>query len=99
VAELELVKTTEARIRRLFVDPLGAHVLVIIQTGTVLETFYLDGGWKRARPLSKLKGVHVTSVAWGTQLHQDSLRCVVRGACMHEGLCRQHSVFASGHCV
>lgn len=74
VLELEASRSPEARVRRLFVDPSGRHALLSLQTGSGglgslaggphLETFYVDGGLKKARPLGKLKGMAVTSVAW-----------------------------------
>lgn len=64
VSELELSKSQDARIRRLFVDPLGIHALVIMQTGSTIDTFFLDRSWKKARPIAKLRNIIVTSVAW-----------------------------------
>ena len=64
--------------RRLFVDPLGRHALLTLQTGSGsggssgLETFYVDGELKKARPLGKLKGLAVTSVAWSPLLRAHS---------------------------
>lgn len=90
VAELEASKSSDARVRRLFVDPLGRHALLTLQTssgggglvgslggltgggGAHLETFYVDGGLKKARPLAKLKGLAVTSVAWSPVLRANS---------------------------
>ena len=73
VAELEASKAPDARVRRLFVDPLGRHALLTLQSGSSggnsgLETFYVDGELKKARPLGKLKGLAVTSVAWSPLL-------------------------------
>lgn len=88
VAELEASKSPDARVRRLFVDPLARHALLTLQTGgggggglgsltggggPQLETHYVDGGLKKARPLAKLKGLSVTSVAWGPTLHANSV--------------------------
>lgn len=76
VAELEASRNADTRVRRLFVDPLGRHALLTLQTGGhgivggsgTLETFYVDGSLKRARPLHKLKGLTLTSVAWSPVL-------------------------------
>lgn len=82
VAELEASKSADSRVRRLFVDPLGRHALLSVQSGGgsggggTLETFYVDGGLKKVRPLPKLKGLAVTSVAWSPSLKAASFRCV-----------------------
>ncbi len=54
VVELEAARSPDARVRRLFVDPLGRHALLSLQTGggglgslaggPHLETYYVDGG-------------------------------------------------------
>ena len=54
MVELEASRSPEARVRRLFVDPLGRHALLSLQTGggglgslaggPHLETYYVDGG-------------------------------------------------------
>ncbi|EFN52342.1 hypothetical protein CHLNCDRAFT_139164 [Chlorella variabilis] len=81
VAELEASKSPEARVRRLFVDPLGRHALLTLQTGgggaAALETFYVDGGLRKARALPKLKGLAVTSVAWSPALRAAGFRVAV----------------------
>jgi len=64
VAEIELSKSPEARVRRLFVDPLGVHVLVTLQIGSVLDTVYIDRSWRNARTIPKLRNIVVTSAAW-----------------------------------
>ena len=74
VAELELSRSPDARVRRLFVDPLGLHALVTVQTGSTLDTFYLDSAWKKARQVAKLRNVVVTSVAWPPTLRAASLK-------------------------
>lgn len=76
VAELEASRNADSRVRRLFVDPLGRHALLTLQTGghgiisgsDSLETYYVDGLLKRARPLHKTKGLALTSVAWSPVL-------------------------------
>ncbi|KAI3432414.1 hypothetical protein D9Q98_003968 [Chlorella vulgaris] len=78
VAELEASKSADSRVRRLFVDPLGRHALLSVQSGGgsggggTLDTFYLDGELKKVRPLPKLKGLAVTSVAWSPSLRAAS---------------------------
>lgn len=86
--ELEASKAGDAHVRRLFVDPLGRHALLTLAVGgggggglgslggggAHLETYYVDGGLKRARPLAKLRGLAVTSVAWSPSLRPGSFR-------------------------
>ena len=79
VAELELTKSQDARVRRMFVDPLGLHVLITLQSGSSLETFYLDSTWKKARPIPKLKGLVISSVAWPAVLRAGSIREALLG--------------------
>lgn len=43
--------------------------------GASLESSYLDGQLSRARPLPKLKGLAVTSVAWSPTLRATGFRC------------------------
>lgn len=64
ISELELSKLPESRVRRMFVDPLGLHVLVSLQVKGTLETLYIDHTWKKARNISRLKATVLTSVAW-----------------------------------
>eukprot|EP00887_Chlorella_sp_A99_P003324 scaffold26.g3324.t1 len=70
VAELELAKSGDVRVRRLFVDPVGCHALVTTQgVGGALDTFHVGPDWKRARLLTKLRGVALTSVAWSPTIN------------------------------
>jgi vacuolar protein sorting-associated protein 18 len=78
--EMELSKHPEARVRRLFVDPLGLHALVAVQTGSVLETYYVDHTLKAAKPLPKLRNLVITSVGWPTVLRGNSLSEVLLGS-------------------
>ncbi|KAL4539605.1 hypothetical protein Ndes2437B_g02032 [Nannochloris sp. 'desiccata'] len=79
IAELELTKSPETRVRRMFIDPLGLHALITLQTGSVVETLYVDKTWKKARPLTKLKGLIISSIAWPTVLRAHSVRDALLG--------------------
>ncbi|PWN40101.1 hypothetical protein IE81DRAFT_325904 [Ceraceosorus guamensis] len=46
---------------KMFSDPSGRHLLISTRSG---DNFYWSSGWKRARILSKLKGIVVECVAW-----------------------------------
>ncbi|WPT18155.1 Vacuolar sorting protein 18 [Picochlorum sp. SENEW3] len=67
ISEVMLSKSHECKIRRLFVDPCGHHILVLIQQGLYLETYYIGSDFSKPVPLKDLKGINVTSVAWGMQ--------------------------------
>ncbi len=75
VSELEVAKSADARIRRLFADPLGLHHLLVIQAGNSTEVYHVDSSFKKAKALSKLRGVAVSSVAWGPRVQAGSVRC------------------------
>lgn len=75
VAELEVSKAADARIRRLFVDPLGLHHLLVLQSGSATEVHHVDSSFKKSKSIGKLRGVGVTSVAWGPRVAARTLRC------------------------
>ena len=66
VDEVQVSSAHDCKTRRLFVDPFGNHVLLLVQNGTSLETLYVDSKFERMRSISKLKGVCTTSVAWAS---------------------------------
>ncbi|KAJ1958961.1 tethering complex subunit [Dispira parvispora] len=62
IDEVELPrKGGELRIRRLFFDPTGRHLLIGTEQG---ENYYLFEEWQKPKLLSKLKGLVIESVAW-----------------------------------
>lgn len=79
VGELELSRTPDARVQALFVDPLGLHALVVMQVGGSTETLYVDASWKKARPISKLRGHVPTAVAWPPALSPRTLSELLLG--------------------
>ena len=62
--EIELAKAADALVVGLYMDKSGQHVLAAIQTSGVSELHYLHAKWKKPRLLNKLKGVHITALAW-----------------------------------
>jgi vacuolar protein sorting-associated protein 18 len=71
ISELEITKVLDTKVRRLFVDPTGEHALILLQFGSganAVEMYYLDSSWKKPRPIAKLKGIMVTSIAWNTSV-------------------------------
>lgn len=81
IGEVMLSKSHECKIRRLFVDPLGHHILVLVQQGLYLETYYTGSDFSKPKSLKELKGINVTSVAWGVQSArtQGGYTCAVLG--------------------
>jgi vacuolar protein sorting-associated protein 18 len=63
----------------MFIDPLGLHAIITLQTGSIIETVYVDSNWKKARPLTKLKGLVISSIAWPTVLRAHSVRDALLG--------------------
>lgn len=55
---------------KMFADPTGRHLILAMRNG---ENYYWCSGWKKARLLSKWKGVRVESVAWASDPSQRSM--------------------------
>ncbi|WIA14238.1 hypothetical protein OEZ85_002776 [Tetradesmus obliquus] len=66
VSEVELTKP-DNRIKSLYIDPRGAHVLACVKTANNFELLYVHSSWAKPRQLSKLKGLAVTAVGWQKQ--------------------------------
>ncbi|KAK5001841.1 hypothetical protein LTR28_012161, partial [Elasticomyces elasticus] len=64
-------------IRRMFLDPSASHLIVSTTQG---ENYYLHTQSRQPKPLSRLKGVHVESVAWNPSLPSSSTREILIGA-------------------
>ncbi|KAJ1311737.1 hypothetical protein OPQ81_010207 [Rhizoctonia solani] len=61
IGELSLgKKPQEATVHKLFLDPSGKHLLITTTQG---DNYYLYEGWKKAKPLGRLKMI-IESVAW-----------------------------------
>ncbi|KAK4148728.1 Pep3/Vps18/deep orange family-domain-containing protein [Chaetomidium leptoderma] len=64
-------------IRRMFLDPTASHLLI----GTALgENYYLHSQSRQPRPLARLRGVAIESVAWSPLLPTSSTREILIGA-------------------
>ncbi|KAI9837898.1 MAG: hypothetical protein M1837_002688 [Sclerophora amabilis] len=71
-------KTSEVGvIRRMFLDPSSSHLII---TTTLDENYYLHTQARQPRPLSRLKGVAIESVAWNPSLPTASTREILVGA-------------------
>ncbi|KAL6783732.1 VPS18 [Auxenochlorella protothecoides x Auxenochlorella symbiontica] len=69
VVEIDLQRPGDAVCRQVWLDPLGSHCLVAASAATgAPETLYVDSAWKKARILSKMKGMALTAVAWWPSL-------------------------------
>ncbi|KAI1878104.1 uncharacterized protein JN550_000286 [Neoarthrinium moseri] len=64
-------------IRRLFLDPTASHLLVCTSLG---ENYYLHSQSRQPRPLSRLRGVSIESIAWNPSLPTASTREILVGA-------------------
>ncbi len=57
----DLSKKETDRVQSVFLDPLGAHVIVSLASG---DNYYLNESWKKPKQMPRLKDVVVSSVAW-----------------------------------
>ncbi|KAF4123218.1 vacuolar protein sorting-associated protein 18 [Geosmithia morbida] len=64
-------------IRRMFLDPTASHLIVCTVSG---ENYYLHSQSRQPRPLSRLRGVPIESVAWNPELPTASTREILLGA-------------------
>ncbi|KAI5863100.1 Pep3/Vps18/deep orange family-domain-containing protein [Durotheca rogersii] len=64
-------------IRRMFLDPTASHLLICTSLG---ENYYLHTQSRQPRPLSRLRGVPVESVAWNPSLPTATTREILIGA-------------------
>jgi tetratricopeptide (TPR) repeat protein len=60
----DLSKKEADRVQSVFMDPLGAHVIVSLASG---DNYYLNESWKKPKQMPRLKDVVVSSVAWDPQ--------------------------------
>ncbi|KAI0552912.1 vacuolar protein sorting protein-like protein DigA [Xylaria curta] len=64
-------------ISRMFLDPTASHLLVCTSLG---ENYYLHTQSRQPRPLSRLRGVSIESVAWNPSLPTSTTREILIGA-------------------
>ncbi|KAI8074843.1 Pep3/Vps18/deep orange family-domain-containing protein [Gongronella butleri] len=65
VAEIEwTVRPSDGKLIGLHLDPTGRHLLLCTEHG---ETYYLFHTWKKTKPLTRLRGMPITAVAWNQQ--------------------------------
>lgn len=64
-------------IRRLFLDPSASHLII---TTTLGENYYLHTQSRQPKPLARLKGVVIESIAWNPSLPTASTREILLGA-------------------
>ncbi|KAI8660600.1 hypothetical protein NCS57_01037800 [Fusarium keratoplasticum] len=64
-------------IRRMFLDPTASHLIICTALG---ENYYLHSQSKQPRPLGRLRGVSIESVAWNPSLPTASTREILIGA-------------------
>ena len=61
----------------MFLDPTASHLLICTATG---ENYYLHSQSRQPRPLGRLRGVSIESVAWNPSLPTASTREILLGA-------------------
>ncbi|CAG8549918.1 24581_t:CDS:10 [Cetraspora pellucida] len=59
--DLQQAHNVEVKIYKVFFDPTGRHLLITTEQG---ENFYIFEKWKKAKVLSKFKGIIIESVGW-----------------------------------
>ncbi|KAF3938722.1 hypothetical protein ABW19_dt0210292 [Dactylella cylindrospora] len=64
-------------IRKLFLDPTANHLIISTTQG---ENFYLHQSSQKVKPLAKLKGIYIESVAWNPALPSASTREILIGS-------------------
>ncbi len=57
----DLAKKEADRVQSVFLDPLGAHVIITLASG---DNYYLNESWKKPKQIPRLKDIVVSSVAW-----------------------------------
>ncbi|EAA33759.3 hypothetical protein GE21DRAFT_4156 [Neurospora crassa] len=64
-------------IRRMFLDPTASHLIICTSQG---ENYYLHSQSRHPRPLARLRGVSIESIAWNPSLPTASTREILIGA-------------------
>ncbi|KAI1816034.1 vacuolar protein sorting protein-like protein DigA [Poronia punctata] len=64
-------------ISRMFLDPTASHLIICTSLG---ENYYLHTQSRQPRPLSRLRGVPIESVAWNPSLPTSTTREILIGA-------------------
>ncbi|KAK0630662.1 Pep3/Vps18/deep orange family-domain-containing protein [Bombardia bombarda] len=64
-------------IRRMFLDPTASHLVICTSLG---ENYYLHSQSRQPRPLARLRGVSIESIAWNPSLPTASTREILIGA-------------------
>ncbi|KAL7626831.1 tethering complex subunit [Parahypoxylon ruwenzoriense] len=79
LADIDLPKRVSevGVIRRMFLDPTASHLLICTTLG---ENYYLHTQSRQPRPLSRLRGVPIESVAWNPSLPTVTTREILIGA-------------------
>ncbi|KAF9994787.1 hypothetical protein BGZ65_009573, partial [Modicella reniformis] len=54
-------KLSEGRIYKMFFDPTGRHLIITTETG---DNYYLFAKWKKAKLLTRIRGIVIESIAW-----------------------------------
>ncbi|KAL2002109.1 hypothetical protein VTN02DRAFT_636 [Thermoascus thermophilus] len=79
IDDIDLPKKTSETglIRRMFLDPSASHLIISTTFG---DNYYLHAQSRNPKPLSRLKGVPIESIAWNPSLPTASTREILVGA-------------------
>lgn len=79
VIDIDLPKKSSevGTIRRMFLDPSASHLIITTSSN---ENYYLHTQSRQPKALSRLKGVHIESVAWNPSQPTASTREILIGA-------------------
>ncbi|TAQ90432.1 hypothetical protein B7494_g1230 [Chlorociboria aeruginascens] len=79
IDDIDLPKKTAeiGVIKRMFLDPTASHLIICTALG---ENYYLHTQSRQPRPLSRLRGVSIESIAWNPSLPTASTREILIGA-------------------
>ncbi|CAH8518906.1 unnamed protein product [Dicrocoelium dendriticum] len=69
VSEIEISRASDDRVHNLFLDHMGWHAIISMQSGT---NFYVNRSLKKVRPLAKAKDMLLDSVAWNKHNKSES---------------------------
>ncbi|OLL21635.1 Vacuolar protein sorting-associated protein 18 [Neolecta irregularis DAH-3] len=78
IDDLEITRKPgdDTPISRLFQDATGHHLIISTDPG---DNFYINSRWTKGKPLSRLKGSNIRSIAWNKQATANSTKEILIG--------------------
>ncbi|VVC29853.1 Clathrin, heavy chain/VPS, 7-fold repeat,Pep3/Vps18/deep orange,Zinc finger, RING/FYVE/PHD- [Cinara cedri] len=62
--EIDLLKTSSLKVKQLFLDPFGEHLLILCGNVNSSQLFYTTKQLSKLKPVGKYQGSEITCVAW-----------------------------------